>query len=247
MQYWHFMVTGTLILALVMTSGCAGLLTGDLRAEIRDDSAMTIPLPLSSVLSVLASRNITPPPVNQVSTGEKVTVWADPLPGNSPFHVKSSTEDHTGIDTDSVTPVTVPPPQVVDHGIPLKAPPGESVILHAGTPSCSPVAGAKVVVTLVGTPNKTYITDCITQENGDFSFMVPPSTERSSLGLYAFNFEIIAPGHNLPSGSSNVVTDMADVSDGPLYTFNVCYQQPSEPDAMAITRGGIAVFGRISS
>jgi hypothetical protein len=247
MQYWHFMITGTLILALVMTSGCAGLLTGDLRAEIRDDTAMTIPLPLSSVLSVLASRNTTTPPVNQASTGEKVTALADQFPGNSPFHVKSSSEDDTGIDTNGVTPVIVPSPQGIEHGTPSKAPPGESVIPLLGTTSCSPVAGAKVVVTLVGTPNKTHITDCITRENGDFTFEVPPLTEKSTLGLYTFNFEIIAPGHNLPAGSSNVVTDMANVSDGPLYTFNVCYQQPSEPDAMAITRGGIAVIGRISS
>ena len=71
--------------------------------------------------------------------------------------------------------------------------------------------------------------------------------EKSEIPHYIFNFEITAPGYILPAGSSNVVTDLADVSHGPFYTFNVCYQQPSEPDAMAITRGGIAVIGRSTS
>ena len=79
MQYWHFMVTGTLILALVMTCGCASLLTGDLRAEISDSPAMTIPLPLSSVLSVLASRNNTTHPENESLTEKKPPVLVIPF------------------------------------------------------------------------------------------------------------------------------------------------------------------------
>jgi hypothetical protein len=71
--------------------------------------------------------------------------------------------------------------------------------------------------------------------------------EKSGITFYTFNFEISAPGYNLPAGTSDVVTDMANVSAGPLYTFNVCYQQPSEPNSMAVTRGGIAVSGRIST
>jgi len=245
MHYWHFMVTGTLILALVMTSGCAGLLTGDLRAEIRDDSAMTIPLPLSSVLSVLASRNAVTPPDNQSLSGEKVNAIPDPLPVNSPFHVVSRMEKPDGIERDSLTSAESPS-VVAEPDLSLKVPPSEPVLPSTGTESCSPVAGAKVVVTLVGTPYKSHIADCITQEDGDFSFDVPPSTEKSTLGAYTFNFEITAPGLNLPAGSSKVITDTADVSDGPFYTLNVCYQQPSEPDARAITRGGIAVIGRIA-
>ena len=116
-----------------------------------------------------------------------------------------------------------------------------------GTASCNPVPGAKVTVTLIGTPNKTHIADCVTQENGDFSFYVPLPMEKSEITPYTFNFEITAPGYILPEGSSNVVTDLANVSEGPFYTFNVCYQQPSEPNAMAVTRGGIAVIGRFSS
>jgi hypothetical protein len=71
--------------------------------------------------------------------------------------------------------------------------------------------------------------------------------EKSEITHYIFNFEITAPGYTLPAGSSNVVTDMANVSEGPFYTFNVCFQQPSEPNSMAVTRGGIAVIGRITS
>jgi hypothetical protein len=76
---------------------------------------------------------------------------------------------------------------------------------------------------------------------------VPPLMEEPAIPLYTFNFEITAPGYTLPAGSSNVVTDLANVSEGPFYTFNVCYQQPSEPNAMAVTRGGIAVTGRSTS
>jgi hypothetical protein len=212
MQYRHFIVTVTLILALVMASGCTGLLMGDLKAEIHDSSSITVPLPLSSVLSVLVSQNTTTPPGDQFSTGEK---------GHSP--------------------------QVAEHGTFLQAPPGEWVLPRSGTASCNPVAGAKVTVTLIGTLNKTHIADCITQENGDFSFYVPPPMEKSELTHYTLNFEITAPEYSLPPGSSNVVTDIANVSDGPFYTFNVCYQQPSEPNTMAVTRGGIAVTGRMSS
>ena len=246
MQYWHFMVTGTLILALVMTCGCASLLTGDLRAEISDSPVMTIPLPLSSVLSVLASRNSTPDPEDESLTGEKVTVFNNPLHGTSQFHVKSSTEGLMMIETGGLVSEAVPSPQVIDQGTPSTAPPGAVFIPRPGTSSCTPVGGARIAVTLLGTLNKTHITDCITQENGDFSFDVPASTEKSTPGLYTFNFEITAPGYDLPGGSPEVITDMANVSDGPQYTFNLCYQQPSEPDASAITRGGIAVIGRIA-
>ncbi len=216
-------------------------------AEISDNSAMTIPLPLSSILSLLASRTSVATPVDQFSSGEKVTDVADPLPDNSPFSVRSSREDPSGIDADNLASATNPSPQSVDHGTPLRAPPGAAFVPRSGTMSCSPVAGAKVVVTLVGTPYKTHIVDCITGENGDLSFYMPLSIEKSPSGMYTFNFEITAPGVNLPPESSKVVTDMADVSNGPLYTYNVCYQQPSEPDARAITRGGIAVIGRIIS
>jgi hypothetical protein len=247
MHYRYFVVTVVLILALVMTSGCTGLLMGDLKAEISDRSAITIPLPLSSVLSALASHNTATPPVNQSSTIEKAdTVSANPLPGKSPFQVKSSTEDPVVINTDSIPPATVPSLQVAEDGILLKAPLTKLVSPHSGTESCYPVAGAKVTVTLIGTLNKIPLADCITQENGDFSFYVPLSTEISENTLYAFNFGITAPGYNLPAGSSNIVTDLANVSDGPMYTFNVCYQPPSEPNAMAVTRGGIAVFGRLT-
>ena len=151
--------------------------------------------------------------------------------------MKSSTEDPQGIDTDDRTPEPGPSPQVVEHGTFLQAPPGEWVLPRSGTVSCNPVAGAKVTVTLIGTLNKTHIADCITQENGDFSFFVPPLMEKSEITPYTLNFEITAPEYSLPAGSSNVVTDLANVSDGPFYTFNVCYQQPSEPNAMAVTRG----------
>jgi hypothetical protein len=248
MHYSHVFVTGALILALVMTSGCTGLLMGDLKAEIHDSSSITIPLPLSSVLSVLVSQNNSTPPGNPSSTDKKEeSAFGNPLYGNSPFHVKSSTEDTTGIDSDDATPETGPLPPVVEQGIFLKAPPGELVIPCLGTASCNPVPGAKVTVTLIGIPNKTHIADCITQENGDFSFYVPPPMEKSEITPYTFNFEITAPGYILPEGSSNVVTDLANVSEGPFYTFNVCYQQPSEPNAMAVTRGGIAVIGRSTS
>jgi len=248
MQYRHFIVTVTLILALVMASGCTGLLMGDLKAEIHDSSSITVPLPLSSVLSVLVSQNTTPPPGDPFSTGEKGnTAFSNPLYGNSPFHVKSSTEDPQAINKDDRTPETGPSPQVAEHGIFLKAPPGEWVLPRSGTASCNPVTGAKVTVTLIGTMNKTHIADCITQENGDFLFYVPPPLEKTEITHYTLNFGITAPEYNLPSGSSNVVTDIANVSDGPFYTFNVCYQQPSEPNAMAVTHGGIAVTGRMSS
>ena len=248
MQYRHFVFTVILILALVMTSGCTGLLMGDLKAEIHDSSAITIPLPLSSVLSVITSQDTAMLPGNQSLTDEKMhTVFDNPLSDNSPFHVKSNTEDPAGINTDDITPESAPSPQVVENGITLKAPAGELVIPHSGTATCSPVGGTKVAVTLIGTPNKTHIADCITQENGDFSFYVPPPMEKSGITFYTFNFEITAPGYNLPAGSSNVVTDLAYVSAGPMYTFNVCYQQPSEPNAIAVTHGGIAVSGRIIS
>ena len=73
MHYSHVFVTVALILALVMTSGCTGLLMGDLKAEIHDSSSITIPLPLSSVLSVLVSQNNTTPPGNPSSTDKKRT------------------------------------------------------------------------------------------------------------------------------------------------------------------------------
>ena len=248
MHYWHGIVTGTLILALVMTSGCAGLLTGDLRAEVSDSSSITVPLPLSSVLSFLVSQNTTIPAFTRSPTGEKGNpALGTTLPGTSEFHVKSGTADPTGINAESIPSATVPSLQSGEPGTPPRAAPGTSVTPLAETASCSPVAGAKVAVTLIGTPNKTHIADCTTLENGDFSFDVLQSTEKSSITLYTFNFEITAPGYNLPAGSSNVVTDLANVSDGPWYTFNVCLQQPSEPNAMAITRGGIAVIGRFSS
>ena len=245
MQYWHFMVTGTLILALVMTSGCSSMLTGDLRAEISDSPAMTIPLPISSVLSVMASRNSTAQSGIDSLTGEKFTILKTPLHDTSQFHVKSGTEGLMMIETGGLVSEAVPSPQVPDHGTPSTATPDAVFKPRTGTSSCTPVAGAKVAVTLLGTLNKTHIADCITQENGDFSFDVPASAEKSTSGLYMFNFEITAPGYDLPGGSSEVITDMANVSDGQPYTFNLCYQQPSEPDASAITRGGIAVIGRI--
>jgi len=247
MQYWHFIVTGTLILALVMTSGCAGLLMGDLKAEISDKSSITVPLPLSSVLSFLVSQNTTIPPVTHSPTGEK----GDPalgttLPGTSAFHVKSGAADPLGINSGGLPSAKVPSPLAVEPGTPFGAASGTSVTPLLRTASCNPVAGAKVAVTLVGIPDKTHIADCITQENGDFSFEVPPSTEKPAITAYTFNFEITAPGYDLPAGSSNLVTDLGNVSDGPRYTFNVCYQQPSEPNAVAVTRGGIAVIGRIN-
>jgi hypothetical protein len=248
MQYRHFVVTVILILALVMTSGCTGLLMGDLKAEIHDSSSITIPLPLSSVLSVITSQDTAMLPGNQSLTDQKMhTVFDNPLSDNSPFHVKSNTADPAGINTDDKTPESAPSPQVVENGITLKAPAGELVIPPPGTATCSPVGGTKVAVTLIGTPNKTHIADCITQENGDFSFDIPPSSEKSMPGLYTLNFEISAQGYDLSAGSPDVVTDLAEVSDGPEYTFNVCLQQPSEPDAVPQTRGGIAVFGRSSS
>jgi hypothetical protein len=248
MQYRYFIAIVTLIFAIVMTSGCTGLLMGDLKAEIHDSSATTIPLPLSSILSVITSQDTATLPVNQSLNDEKMhTVFGNPLSGNSPFHVKSNTADTSGITTDDTTPESDPSLHVVENGITLKSPPGELVIPHSGTATCSPVGGAKVAVTLIGVPNKTHIADCITQENGDFSFYVPPPGEKSEITFYTFNFEITAPGYNLPAGSSNVVTDLADFSEGPLYTFNVCYQLPSEPNAIAVTRGGIAITGRISS
>jgi hypothetical protein len=248
MQYRHLIVTVILILALVMTSGCTGLLMGDLKAEIHDSSAMMIPLPLSSILSVINRQDAATLPVNQSSTDEKMhTAFGNPLSGTSPFHVKSNTADPTGINRDDTIPESDSSPQVVEDSITQKALPRELVIPHSGNATCTPVAGAKVTVTLIGIPNKTHISDCITQENGDFSFYVPPPMEKSEITFSAFNFEITAPGYNLPAGSSNIVTDLANVSEGPLYTFNVCYQQPSEPNAIAVTRGGIAVIGRISS
>ena len=247
MHYWHVIVTGTLILALVMTSGCAGLLIGDLKAEISDSSSITVPLPLSSVLSFLVSQNTTTPPVIHSPTGEE----GDPalgttLPGISAFHVKSGMADPAGINAESIKYATVPSPQTVESGTPPRAASGTSVTSLSGTASCNPVSGAKVAVTLVGIPDKTHIADCTTQENGDFSFDVPLLTEKPAITAYTFNFEITAPGYNLAAGSSNVVTDTGNVSDGPRYTFNVCYQQPSEPNAVAVTRGGIAVIGRIN-
>lgn len=247
MQYGYF-VTGTLILALVMTCGCAGLLTGDLKAEISDSSTITVPLPLSTVLSALVSKNTSTPLVIPSPPGEKEdTALNNRLPGTSAFQVKSSTADHKGINAEGITPATALSPQAVEPGFTLRDEPGTSVTPLLRTATCSPVAGAKIAVTLVGTPHKTHIADCITRENGDFSFDVPSNTEIPENSLHTFNFEITAPGYTLPAGSSNVVTDLANVSDGPHYTFNVCFQQPSEPNAMAFTRGGIAVIGRISS
>jgi hypothetical protein len=161
--------------------------------------------------------------------------------------VKSGTADPLGINAGGIPSAKVSSPQAVEPGTPFGAASGTSVTPLLRTASCNPVAGAKVAVTLVGIPDKTHIADCITQENGDFSFYVPPPMEKSEITPYTFNFEITAPGYILPEGSSNVVTDQANVSEGPFYTFNVCYQQPSEPNAMAVTRGGIAVIGRITS
>jgi hypothetical protein len=208
---------------------------------------MTIPLPLSSVLSVLASRNSTTHPENESLSGETVTGFNNPLPGTSQFHVKSSTEGLMMMETGGLISEAVPSLQVIGHYTPSTAPTGAVFVPRSGTLSCSPVAGAKITVTLLGPLNKTHIADCITQENGDFSFDVPASTEKSTSGQYTFNFEIKAPGYDMPAGSSEVVTDMGMVSDGPRYTFSLCYQQPSEPDDRAITRGGIAVIGRIAS
>jgi hypothetical protein len=248
MQYRRFVVTVILILALVMTSGCTGLLMGDLKAEIHDTSSIPVPLPLSSVLSVLASQNTTTLTSNQSLNDEKKhTVFGNLPADNSPYHVKSSTADPTGMNTDDKNPEPAPSPQDVENRITLKAPAGELVIPFSGTATCIPVGDEKVTVTLIGTPNKTHIADCITQKNGDFSFYVPPPMEKSGISFYTFNFEISAPGYNLPAGTSYVVTDMAYVSAGPLYTFNVCYQQPSEPNSIAVTRGGIAVSGRINT
>jgi len=246
MHYWHGIVTGALVFALVMTSGCTGLLMGDLKAEIHDSSSITVPLPLSSVLSVLGSQNSTLPPFTRSPPAEKGDLGTT-LPGTSAFQVKSGSADPTRINAEGIPSATVPSSQSGESGTPPGVAPGTSVTPLWATASCSPVAGANVAVTLVGIPNKTHIADCITQENGDFSFYVPPSTEKSANPLYTFNFEITAPGYTLPAGSSNVVTDLANVSEGPLYTFNVCFQQPSEPNAMAVTHGGIAVIGRISS
>jgi hypothetical protein len=247
MQYWHFIVTGALILALVMTSGCTGLLMGDLKAEIRDSSSITVPLPLSSVLSVLVSQNTTTSPFTWSPPGEKGNpALGTTLPGTSAFHVKSGSAGPTAINAESIPSATVPSLQSGEPGTPPRVALGTSVTPLSGTASCSPVAGAKVAITLIGTPNKTHIADCTTLENGDFSFDVPPVTEKSAITMYTFNFEITAPGYNLPAGSSDVVTDLANVSDGPHYTFNVCIQQPSEPNAISVTRGGIAVIGRIN-
>ena len=243
MHYWHFIVTGALILSLVMTSGCTGLLMGDLKAEIHDSSSITVPSPLSSIFSVLGSQNTTSLPFTLFPKEEKgETALDNSLPGISVFHVKSGSADLTGINSEGISSATVP--SDVEPGTP-RAAPGTSVKPLLATASCSPVAGAKVKVTLIGTPNKTHIADCTTLENGDFLFDVPPSMEKSSITSYTFNFEINASGYHLPAGFTYVVTDMANVSDGPGYTFTVCFQQPSEPNAVAVTRGGIAVIGRI--
>lgn len=248
MQYRYFVVTVALILALVITCGCTGLLMGDLKAEIHDSSSITVPLPLSSVLSVLVSQNTTTSPFTLFPKGENgEPVLGNSLPGISVFQVKSGSADLTGINSEGIKSVTDPSSQAGDFGITPRAAQGTSVKPLLATSSCSPVAGAKVKVSLIGIPNKTHIADCTTLENGDFSFDVPLSTEKPAIYLYTFNFEINVSGYHLPAGSSNVVTDLANVSDGPRYTFNVCYQQPSEPNAMAVTRGGIAVIGRISS
>jgi hypothetical protein len=221
---------------------------GNLRSEISDSSSITIPLPLSSVLSVLTNQNTPNPPINKSSVREKAeAAFGNPLSDNSQFHMKSRTEDTMGVDTDNITPAIVTALQFGEQATPLKAPPGEPVIPRLTTTSCNPVAGAKVAVTLIGIPEKTHIADCITRENGDFSFYMLPFTEIPPDSLYTFNFEITPHGLNLPAGSSSIVTDLANVSDGPLYTFNVCLQQPSEPNAVAFTRGGIAVFGKFSS
>ena len=135
MQYRYFVVTVALILALVMTSGCTGLLMGDLKAEIHDSSSITVPLPLSSVLSVLVSQNTT--------TSSRLPCFRKEKKGNrfwvirflviSVFHVKSSSEDPTGIDSDGIKSETDPSSQVGESGIPPRAPPGDSVKPLLGT------------------------------------------------------------------------------------------------------------------
>jgi len=249
MQHWHLVLTGILLLAFVMTGGCAGLLMGDLKTEISDTSSITIPLPVSSVLSVLVGQNSSALPSVWSPTREK----GDPvsgkyLTGASAFQVKPSKTDPSGIITGPVQPATgfSPVSGKQDGTVPRSAP-GPAVALEKGPASCSPVAGAKVTVTLVGITHETHVTDCITQENGDFSFELPMLNGESPVSQYILNFDITAPGYTLPSGSSTVVTDMVNGSDGPWYTFNVCLQQPSEPNAMAFTRGGIAVIGKINS
>ena len=72
MQYRYFIAIVTLVFAIVMTSGCTGLLMGDLKAEIHDNSAITLPLPVSSVLSVITSQDTAMLPVNQSPTDEKM-------------------------------------------------------------------------------------------------------------------------------------------------------------------------------
>jgi hypothetical protein len=238
MHYGHFGVTGILILALVMTSGCAGLLMGDLKTEISDTSSLTIPLPISSVLSVLVSRNSTPLTFAWPPSGDKEdSAVGTQLISTSVLQMKPAKTDPsaTGFSPISGGAVTS-----------LSAS-GTAVIIKGGIPSCNPVAGANVVVSRVGISNKTHIADCVTEENGDLSFELPASTDKSPISQYILNFEITAPGYTLPAESPIIVTDMVNASDGPRYTFNVCLQQPSEPNAMAFTRGGIAVIERITS
>lgn len=239
MHYWHFVVTGMLLLALVMTGGCAGLLMGDLKTEIRDTSSITIPLPVSSVLSVLVGQKNTALPSARFPTEEKGEfIPVTPSESSSAFHVKPALTDSSGKSPSLISgePGDLPLSGSGTTGVPI-----------GGIASCSPVDGAQVEVTLIGLPHGIHIGDCITRDNGDFSFDMPPSIKKSTTGQYTFNFAISAPGYNLPAGSSTLVTDMVNASDGPRYTFNVCLQQPSEPNAVAFTRGGIAVIGKIRS
>ena len=239
MQNWHFVITGMLLLALVMTGGCAGILMGDLKTEIRDTTSITIPLPVSSVLSVLVGQKNTALPSARFPTEEKGEFTSVmPSGSSSAFHVKPALTDSSG-----KSPLPVPEEP---GDLPFSVS-GATGVPMEGIASCSPVDGAKVEVTLIGIPHEIHIGDCITRDNGDFSFDMPPSTEVSTTGQYTFNFAISAPGYNLPAGSSTIVTDMVNASDGPRYTFNVCLQQPSEPNAVAFTRGGIAVIGKIRS
>jgi hypothetical protein len=239
MHYWHFIITGMLLLALVMTGGCAGLFMGDLKTEIRDTSSLAIPLPVSSVLSVLLGQNSTEVASAQFLTEEK----ADPVPGTHPgessaFRVKPALTDFPG---------TGPSQPSEEPMVSSLSGSGATGIPKGGIASCNPVAGANIVVTRVGISNKTHIADSVTEENGDFSFELPASPDDFPINQYILNFEISAPRYTLPAVSSTVVTDMVNASDGPQYTFNVCLQQPSEPNAIAFTRGGIAVIGKLRS
>jgi PKD repeat protein len=179
------------------------------------------------------------PATGHITGGTLVTVTGTGFTGATV--VKFGTTAGTSLTVNSDTQITVLSPPlaagVVD--VTVTTPGGTSPVKSIDQFTvCTPIAGADIIVTLARSPRETQIAQTTTDSTGIFSFTVPPQNTRRPPLTYIFNFYITAPAYTV---TSNKITTVANVSDGPDYSYALCFVQGP---GKAQGKGSFAVSGK---